>query len=167
MARLTPLIAGLMASTALVLSPLARSNPFLIWNVSPSVQVGLYTVERRAPTKHEIATLRLPPEASRLAEERGYLPSSAWLLKPVAAESGDVVCRLGRIIFVNGRLRAKALLHDKAGRLMPDWNGCSRLRKGQYFILSKRWDSFDSRYFGAVDSQHIVGRAELVFSLPE
>ena len=145
----------------------ARSSVFLIWNASPSVQVGLYLVERRAPARHEIATLRLPSKASRLAEARGYLSSSAWLLKPVAAESGDVVCALGRIIFINGRVRAKALLHDKAGRLMPRWKGCSRLRTGQYFVLSKRPDSFDSRYFGAVDSRHVVGRAELVFSLSE
>ena len=167
MTRLAPIVLGLVGVAALVLSPLARSNPFLIWNASPSVQVGLYMVERRAPARHEIATLRLSPKASRLAEARGYLPSSAWLLKPVAAESGDVVCRLGHIIFVNGCVRARALLHDKAGRLMPGWNGCSRLRKGQYFVLSKRSDSFDSRYFGAVDSQHVVGRAELVFPLSE
>jgi type IV secretory pathway protease TraF len=98
-----------------------------------------------------------------LANQRGYLPKSAMLLKPVVANEGDLVCRFGRFVFVNGRLRAVALHHDKMNRSLPSWGGCLSLGSAQIFVLSKHRDSFDSRYFGPVDERNVVGVGELIF----
>lgn len=165
MARFAPLAIATVASATVLIAPFARSNPVLIWNASASVPIGLYVVERRSPRIGEIAVLQPPKWASALADQRRYLPSSAVLLKPVAAIEGDVVCRFGAYVFVNGRLRAKALEHDKMKRPLPSWTGCWRLRTGQCFVLSKRKDSFDSRYFVTVEKRRVFGTGRLIFSV--
>jgi len=134
-------------------------HPLLVRNASASIPIGLYWVEKRSPRIGEIAVLTPPSWAQRIAEERKYLPSTAWLLKPVAASEGQVVCRFGRSIFIDGVPVARALSNDKNGRVMPVWKGCKVLKIGQLFVLSKRRVSFDSRYFGAVEATLVIGTA--------
>jgi conjugative transfer signal peptidase TraF len=165
MARFVLLTTVAVACAALLIAPLARSNPILIWNASPSVPIGLYFVEGRSPRIGEIAVLRPPKWATTLADHRRYLPSSALLLKPVAAEEGDIVCRFGAHVFVNGGLQPKALREDRLKRPLPSWKGCLRLGTKQIFVLSKRKDSFDSRYFGVVEERQVLGTGKLVFSV--
>jgi len=163
MTRLAPLVTAFAACAALVVAPHARSYPVLIWNASPSAPIGLYLIEKRRPDIAEIAILRSPEWATILADERSYLPSSALLLKPVAARNGDTVCRFGRFVFINGRLRALALRHDQMKRNLPAWGGCLKLDNGQIFVLSKHKDSFDSRYFGPIADRNVVGVGKLIF----
>ncbi len=103
--------------------------------------------------------MRLPAAAAELALARGYLPRHALLLKPVAASGGDCVCRWGRYILINGRLRAVAADRDRAGRPLPVWRGCRTLAPGDVFVLSLKPGSFDSRYFGVLARDDTVGRA--------
>jgi conjugative transfer signal peptidase TraF len=165
MARFALLAMGTIACAVVAAAPLVKSNPILIWNASPSVPIGLYQIERRSPGRFEIAVIRLPKWVSALADQRQYLPSSAVLLKPMAATEGDIVCRFGRHVFVNGKLHAKALRQDKMKRPLPSWKGCLRLRTGQIVVLSKREDSFDSRYFGMVEKRQVLGTGRLIFSI--
>ena len=99
-----------------------------------------------------------------LTHRRAYLPRAAYLLKPVSAVAGDRVCRLGPHIFVRRRLAALALRNDSNGRPMPTWHGCRTLQAGELFLLAKHPASFDSRYFGPVRTERLVGRAELLWS---
>jgi conjugative transfer signal peptidase TraF len=163
MARASPLILGASACAMLLLSSAAKPIPILVWNASPSVPIGLYFVERHRPSRSEIAALKLPNGAARIADEREYLPASAMLLKPVLAVDGDIVCRYGAHVFVNGRRRGRALSRDNKLRSLPSWTGCQTLHSGQVFVLSRRKDSFDSRYFGPVEPFNILGTASPVF----
>jgi type IV secretory pathway protease TraF len=43
---------------------------------------------------------------------------------------------------------------------MPFWQRCRRLIRNQFFLLSKHRGSFDSRYFGSVESSSIAGTAK-------
>ena len=165
MVRFAPLATAVIASVALIAAPFAKSNPIIVWNASPSTPMGLYVIEKRQPGLNEVAILRPPTWASIIADQRHYLPASALLLKPVAAGKGDIICRFGRHVFVNGKLRATALSHDKMKRPLPSWRGCSKLRSGHIFVLSKRKDSFDSRYFGLVDARQVLGTGGLIFSV--
>jgi type IV secretory pathway protease TraF len=164
MVRFAPLGAAFIGCAALAIVPLTRSNPLIVWNASNSVPIGLYLIERRPPRVNEIAVLQPPEWASTMAHQRGYLPTSVLLLKPVVARYGGLVCRFGRFVFVNGYLRALALRHDKMRRPLPSWRGCSRLGGGQIFVVSKHKDSFDSRYFGAVDARTALGVGRLILS---
>jgi conjugative transfer signal peptidase TraF len=139
--------------------PLINPTPIIVWNVSDSVPKGLYRIAKRPPAIDEIAVLKPPAWVGIVADRRNYLPKNVWLLKPVVASHG-IVCRFNLFVFVDGILVAKALKRDKAGRAMPTWTGCDRLRSDQLFVLSKHRDSFDSRYFGPVSARLVIGTAK-------
>ena len=132
----------------------------MVWNASASIPIGLYWVENRQPKISEIAVLKPPPWAQMIAENREYLPSTAWLLKPVVATQNGVVCRFGRRIYVDGKVVARTLATDRNGRPMPVWKGCKVLKNDELFLLSKCRDSFDSRYLGAVETALVIGTAK-------
>ena len=160
---------GRTAITALSLlamaSPQTR-HPRLLWNATSSVPVGLYRVVARVPARGQSAVIRLPRRARALAEARGYLARGALLIKPVAAGPGDVVCRNGGIITINGRTTAHARHADAAGRLLPRWSGCITLATDHLFVLAATPDSFDGRYFGPLDRTHVLGTAHPVWMTP-
>jgi conjugative transfer signal peptidase TraF len=127
---------------------------------------GLYWVDRKPPGLGEVAVVLLPERIAALAASRGYLPHSAYLLKPVAAVGGDRVCRYGAHIFVRSAYVARALEADRRRRALPRWQGCRILRSGELFLLSRAPASFDGRYFGAIPAGHVIGRATLILGRP-
>ena len=154
---------ALTATILLTQSPYRSPQPLVVWNASASIPIGLYWVEKRLPNINEIAVLKPPLWAQTIAENREYLPSTSWLLKPVVATQNGVVCRFGRRIYVDGKPVARSLVTDRNGRPMPVWMGCKVLKNDQLFLLSKRRDSFDSRYFGAVETALVIGTAKPLF----
>jgi conjugative transfer signal peptidase TraF len=159
-----PALVGTAVALAFLMAPLAiPRRPLLIWNASPSVPVGLYRVTPDPPRVGDLVVLRLPPDMAALAASRRYLPRSVYLLKPVAAVAGDLVCRFGAQLFVRGRYAADAAFADHDGNPMPVWQGCRTLRAGEVFVLADHPSSFDSRYFGPLDSTAIVGSAVLLW----
>lgn len=112
-----------------------------------------------APTKGQLAIIRLPEPARTLADIRGYLPARALLIKPVVAGAGDRVCRHGTIITINGWPRVHAKMLDTRQRRLPRWHGCLLLATSQLFVLSTVPGSFDSRYVGPIDRDHVIGTA--------
>jgi conjugative transfer signal peptidase TraF len=144
----------------LLLLAYPRANvPTLLWNTSPSVPLGLYWLAARPPTRGTLAAIRLPEPHRSLADSRGYLPAGILLIKPVVTRAGDVVCRHGAIVTLHGRAVTHARNVDRAGRPLPHWSGCIRLRADQVFVLSADPDGFDSRYIGPVERRHVVGTA--------
>ena len=143
----------------LVATPKSHVTPWLIWNASQSVPIGLYVIMPTPPRRGDLALARLPPLAAAFARRRGYLTATAYVLKRVAAVDGDRVCRIGHRIFVQSKHRATALHRDERRRIMPAWQGCRQLAGGEVLLLADDARSFDSRYFGPVAAEHIVGRA--------
>lgn len=133
--------------------------PVLLWNASPSVATGLYRLTSQPPLAGALAVIRLPEPLRTLAATRGYLRAGALLIKPVVAGAGDIVCRHGPLVTINGRSISRAKTADQAGRPLPAWSGCFRLAPTDVFVLSEEPNSFDSRYFGPVERRHIVGMA--------
>jgi conjugative transfer signal peptidase TraF len=154
----------MLVALALLAAPVVIKLPILvIWNASPSVPVGLYRVGSAPSCVGDVVLVRLAPAMAALAARRGYLPLSAYLVKPIVAVEGDRVCRLGSYVFVGRRVIAFARPTDRSGRAMPSWQGCRTLEKGQVFVLADHPESFDSRYFGSLDANSIVGRAVLLW----
>lgn len=161
--RVLPIL-GVLVALALLAAPVVSRLPLLvIWNASPSVPVGLYRVDAAPSRVGDVVALRLPPAIAALAARRGYLTLSAYLVKPIVAVEGDRVCRFGTHVFVRRRVIAFARPTDSSGRAMPSWQGCRTLEKGQIFVLADHPASFDSRYFGPLDANSIVGRAVLLW----
>ena len=162
--KVGPLL-GMTIAVALIVAPMVAQQPLLvIWNASPSVPVGLYLVTKTSPRVGDLVVLRLPPAIAAFAARRGYLPTSAYLLKPIAAVAGDLVCRFGERVLVRGVLAGIAEDADSDGNAMPSWHGCRILQMGEVFVLADHPGSFDSRYFGPLDPASIAGRAVLLWS---
>ena len=156
-----------MQTLALVIAGtlLAPPRPRLLWNASASAPVGLYAVGGgAAPVRGDMVIARVPGEFRMFAARRRYLPANVPLVKRVAAMAGDEVCAAGARVTVNGRLVARRLDRDGAGRPMPWWSGCAELRIGEYFLLmTDSPASFDGRYFGVSEAGDIVGKARLTW----
>src|SRR5215831_19312497 len=151
---------GTILGLALLLaSILAKRHPLIIWNQSTSAPIGLYWVEQELPRAGDLAVVRLTDHTADLAARRGYLPHSVYLLKPVAGTGGDRICRYGGSVFIGHAFVARALEADRRERPLPQWRGCHILGPGEFFLLSRTPASFDSRYFGPIEAQYVVGCA--------
>ena len=144
---------------ALAIASLVRLPEMLIYNASASAPIGFYWLDDRAIERGDYVLVRIPERVRELVEERGYLPPDVPLIKRVAAVGSDRICRHGPEISINGTTVAVAQEADPQGRPLPDWQGCSVLAEQTVFLLQDHPRSFDGRYFGAVETVTIIGRA--------
>ncbi|MEQ1523166.1 MAG: S26 family signal peptidase [Aestuariivirga sp.] len=153
-----------LALAFLAAKPIINPSPIFVWNASESVPVGWYFVAKRQPMIGEIAVIKSAKWVRIYASTRGYLPQKVLLLKPIFAAHPSVICRFGLYVFVDGKHVIKAQIMDKQHRLLPVWKGCKALKPSRYFVLGRHRDSFDSRYFGPIDRDQVIGTA---FSLAD
>lgn len=155
------LIATALGVTLIAASANPPSRPSLIWNASASVPVGLYRVSpARTLSVGDIVVVRPPEKLAGYLDRRQYLPRGVPLLKHVAGLPGEVICRRGAHVTIDGTLVGDALPRDRRGRSLPQWQGCLTLAIDQVFLLNAdRPDSFDGRYFGPLPLNTIAGRA--------
>lgn len=155
-----PRVTLLLSTAAIAVLAQGRpSRPLLAWNATASAPTGLYLILSREPKRGELAVLRLPDPERQMAADRRYLASNALLIKRVAAHTGDVVCRHGRLLTINGRPTAMAQLSDRFAQRLPRWSGCRQLGGDQLLVLSRAPGSFDGRYFGPIDKRLVIGTA--------
>ncbi|MFC3321382.1 S26 family signal peptidase [Mesorhizobium cantuariense] len=161
------IVAAMLAGAAFIVAPaLSRCTPWLIWNASASVPIGLYRVEPGHGIGVGDLAVVMPAEplAGFLAE-RQYLPRGVPLLKHILALGGETVCRQGTAIIAHGKTYGYARERDSRARPLPVWKGCRVLVDGEVFLMN--WDvadSFDSRYFGPLPDTAIVGLAVPVWT---
>ncbi|WP_041769502.1 S26 family signal peptidase [Ectopseudomonas mendocina] len=146
---------------ALGWAALTTSPPRLIYNASDSVPVGWYRIlPANALAPGDLVLVRLQPKAMSLAAQRGYLPANVPLLKTVAAMAPQRVCVQGSQVRIDGVVVARRLRWDRQGRPLPNWQACRHLVGDELFLLSSNPVSFDSRYFGPVSVDAVIGRAQ-------
>lgn len=160
--RQTSTLSAMCAGIITLLMSSAPAVPVLIYNATGSAPLGVYYLEPRLPARGELAVFKPPPGIEILIIAHEILPVPVPLLKRVAAVGGDEVCRAKDpidTISINGKVIAEVLEKDRAGRLLPAWEGCMRLVEGEFFLLQPHPNSFDSRYFGPVLRCDILGVA--------
>jgi conjugative transfer signal peptidase TraF len=141
---------------AIALPQLDNRPPWLVWNASASVPIGLYAVGRITGVHAgDLVVVRPPEPLARFLADGGYLPRGVPLLKHVAAVAGQTVCRIGRNVTVDAIETGEG-----RGRSLPVWQGCRVIATGDVFLMNPRSaDSLDGRYFGPLPAASIVGRA--------
>lgn len=88
------------------------------------------------------------------------------MIKFVRALPGDTVeIDHNNQIFINGMLYATGLMwaQDKLGQPDSYFQGKSTLTENKYWFLGTSEKSFDSRYWGAVSHEDIIGRVYPIF----
>ena len=133
----------------------------LIWNASASAPIGFYTIEPadrlEAP---ELVAVTPPEPLASFITERGYVGRGVPILKRVLGLPGQRVCRIGRIITVDGIEVGEALTRDRHGRELPAWRGCRVIAESEVFLMNGQVrDSLDGRYFGPIPASSVIGRA--------
>ena len=142
-------------------------TPAVLYNPSASAPVGFYAIKKKYPIRKGALVAAYPPQWARiLAAERGYLPADLPVLKSVWGEPGDKVCASKTYISVDGNPDIPVRETDRVGRVMPRWNECRTLQSGEYFLISiDVQTSFDSRYFGPVRDEDIIGNVRLIWRM--
>ena len=152
-------VAGLViVAGLLVAAETGAGRPWLVYNASASAPIGFYLRSVRPAAIGDFTLVRADSQPGIEAAGRGLVPSGTPLVKRLAAGPGDRVCRSGARVTINGRRVAAALDHDRAGRPLPAWSGCVRLRAGEVFLLQDHPRSFDGRYLGPTPVSDVAGR---------
>ncbi|TPI25807.1 S26 family signal peptidase [Mesorhizobium sp. B2-1-8] len=161
MSRAACIVAALAAVVATVAPAAVGMPPLLLWNASASAPIGLYAIGKMAvPTAGGLAVIEPPETVARFAAERDYLPRGVPMLKHIEGLPGQLVCRVDRVITVDGIAVGAALERDRKGRVLPDWQGCRIIAAAEIFVMNPKVpDSLDGRYFGPFPASSIVGRA--------
>lgn len=82
----------------------------------------------------------------------------AFFAKRLACMPGDELTTEGRVHYCNGFPLGSALLFDSKGKPVKeffDYNGTVPL--GKYYVQGDHSHSYDSRYWGFVDKEQIIG----------
>ncbi len=139
-------------------------TPNLIYNESESAPQGWYVVDDASPIKRgAVVAAFAPAEARTLAHNRGYLPHNVPIIKTVWSIGGEEICSENGVIRAPNRPDISVMAQDGSGRELPSWDGCITLDEDEFFLVSTDVQtSFDSRYFGAVPLENILGTARLL-----
>ncbi len=139
-------------------------KPILIYNPSASAPIGFYRLKKNTLPKLESQVAAYAPDwARKMADERGYLPYDYPLIKTVWAVEGDEVCYNNHSVSVPRHPVISVQAQDGLGRDMPVRSGCATLKAGEYFLVSPDVQTgFDSRYFGPVGVENIIGTVEFL-----
>ena len=153
--------------TASLVQIVRPSVPRLLYNPSPSAPIGWYRLRPDVYAKRDDLVAALAPvSGAALALERDYFPPNIPLIKTVWAVSGQQICHLDGQVLVQGRPALIVLKHDVLGRALPSRSGCYELLKDEVFLVSNDVQtSFDSRYFGPVKRDNLLGRVEYLGKL--
>ncbi|GAN98136.1 conjugal transfer protein TraF [Komagataeibacter europaeus NBRC 3261] len=138
----------------------------LLWNASVSTPLGLYDLAAPNGLKvGDLVAVRPPKPLAAFMVTRGYIGRNVPLLKSVAALSGQQVCRVSRIVTVDGVKFGEAQDRDRRGRMLPVWQGCRRIAPDQIFLMNPSVrDSLDGRYFGPLPRAAVIGRATPLYT---
>lgn len=158
MSKLPVTATSAVALIALLLPIVLQPLPRLVWNASASAPPGLYTLQAATPQVGDLVLVATPRSVEDLAAERGYIPQHVPLIKRIAAGQGSLVCTRGDAVQVDDAPLALRTAFDAQRRPLPYWEGCRHLVRGELFLLMPQAPhSFDSRYFGPVRTNTVIG----------
>jgi len=130
-------------------------SPLLV-NETKSVPAGLYLRQLgEQPQLGSIVAVHQPSAAREVLADLGVDPDMA-LLKRVAALPGQAVCSDGRRVVTPLGAHAINTFSDRPGAPRP-WLGCGPLGPDEFFLLGDTAWSYDSRYFGPVRADGLIG----------
>jgi len=170
--RLKGLVAGRRALVASILA-LATVVGLLLLGETYAIQAFTVSSASMLPTLRPRDLLLVDRLAYRRhAAHRGDIvvfrfprAKGREFVKRVIGLPGDVVEEQGGRVYVNGKLLEQEDTSDSGQEVGPEMTMVPcRIPPGQLFVLGdNRAASLDSRYWGAVDIDNVVGKAFLVY----
>lgn len=126
-------------------------------NIDHSIPKGLYWEVNNSPKKDDYVLCEIK-NISRIGTQRNYSKNLGTIGKRIIGVPGDTVKISSNGVTIDGKFidNSKPLLHDSEGREMPVMDSTFVLKNNHYFLFGNHPESFDSRYFGAVNKEKIV-----------
>lgn len=122
------------------------TTPWLLLNMTPSIPMGIYRIQKRVDIEVEDLIV--------------FRFNERWLIKEVIGVAGDVFCVTQEGDFtLNGKRFGVALERTRPGKRLKRQVGCQPVAHEEWVVFGYGDRSFDSRYFGAVKQQAILGKA--------
>ncbi|MGN1281112.1 MAG: conjugative transfer signal peptidase TraF [Succinivibrio sp.] len=137
-----------------------------LWiNTSESIPKGLYRLSGESISKDSYILFCLDDKHSQFALKRGYLHTgkcengSSPIGKKVIGQRGDHVSIDESGIWINGIYISKSspLRHDLKDRRLDYEVLDIHLLDGEYIVASEYENSYDSRYFGIIRKEQVIG----------
>ena len=146
---------------ALITSIIKKSGYHLTYSATPSMPKGFYLIlPIKKITRYDIVEFTPPSNVLDFIKKKRWVPQSGLVIKQVFAIPNDHVCIRNQAIWINGNKVGKVYKFYDKNKLLPQTKICGKLEADQYLLLStKNERSFDGRYFGAVSSKRISGKA--------
>ncbi len=144
-------------------------------NTTRSIPLGLYVLSNE-PIEKGAYVLFCPPERPEfdLAKERGYIGAGFCpggygnMMKKVLAAHNDVVSVTDGGVMINGMLipASQPIEADLIGRPLPRFRVTAHVLDPTELLLMSDTNSrsFDARYFGPIDRDHIQGLIYPIFT---
>jgi signal peptidase I len=146
----TLVVAGLLFLVVNLLTARIRVESV---SMLPSLQEGEFVVVNRViymvgePDRGDIVVFRFP-----LDESRRYI-------KRIIGKPGDTVMVLDGVVYVNGNQ-----INEPYISAAPRYSGEWMVEEGELFVLGdNRNNSLDSKNWGTLPVENVIGRAELIY----
>ena len=159
MKRFNALWGGIIFLLFLIILSSFSSKKLFIYNYTNSLPHGIYMFYPGLISKGDLIAFKPIGSIKNLIHERKYLRYDAYLMKYIVGVTGDSVCTKNGFFYVDGTNYGVIRLTDNEGKQLPRYYFCGRLKEG-YIVTGKngKGDSFDSRYYGPIKKENIVGK---------
>lgn len=141
-----------------ILGVYGREN--LIYNYSPSIPKGFYKVIDKAPIsykKNDIVSFNI----KHIKKIQETVKGNFDFLKIVAGVPGDKILIKENKLFINNKFKCFIQERNSENELLPKLSPKSFIiKKNEVFVLGTAFNSFDSRYFGAIETKNITCKAK-------
>lgn len=143
-------------------------------NTNPSIPVGIYQLQKKSPQKNDYVSF-CPPTNSIfiMAIKRGYLQQGYCfnktlpMMKKIIAVQGDTIHIGQNGIYVNNQIIKDSQPYkvDGNNQPLPQLTIKNYILKNNEFLMfgENNLRSFDSRYFGTIHEQQIIGVLKPIF----
>ena len=142
--RLTMLICAFLMSFILFQAVASR----LVWAASESVEPTFFWKSDDSPQDNDYVWF--PCSHSKISS------SATHCIKLLRCSSGQELATIGRNYWCDGEPLGVARRMDMDGNPLSAYRFKGVIPHGKAFVLGESHNSFDSRYFGLVETQHMI-----------
>jgi len=163
MRKFLPLLLSLLfiALLAVTIMSVKRLGYTVTYQATNSMPRGLYLIMPvKSIARGDIVVFYPPITIRDFLKQQHWLPYSGMIMKYALGLPGDYVCRRKDELWINKRKVAHIYYKTSSNLALPQQKFCGKLAENQYFLISLFVpNSFDSRYFGAIERKYISGKA--------
>lgn len=128
--------------------------------VSPTPSDHKHVFLRLDPKTVEVGDYVVFPAKTHLVDQ---CRQGCLLLKKVVCGPRQRLEVKGRDFFCDGKYLGRAKEKSKKGLPVEPFSWEGEIPEGKFFVMGEHEDSYDSRYFGFIDSRAVVARAVPLF----